>query len=523
MNDSENLPDGIKQIHHTLSTYIRQRQDALHVRRVLAAHLNSNVNAGESILTPISSSLPEPTSDVKQGLGFPGVQHEYLRSLHANLKAQRDFAILSTQHDETESHSEMRARTQDKVTSKEVSLQAFLVLEKRRQRQERFRIIQDTVDQLAQKPAATQAYLDPKSSEVLRDTGSLPPVPPSVIAPTEYHQDSERIELKSLVNRLEKSVLRAQLLLKKEQKLLAKVRGGTTTSTDQQEQGSRQQALGTTRNELINWIEMELGKAGDSTPATEGQGLSMPEHEEKEYIDSQLVSIKQIYERYLDIRKRLIVAATGDLTTPLPTDVGTEDSSGILIEENPNNSSNITNAPTYPYLEDLVLISNEQKSTIQQRSYLTSSLTRQHKEAGKDLDKLVDESHLLPAYPMQSITTSQGKRLGDPISFEEDISNSDKPSSSSRAKAWVFAAESSSIATKEAVLERLEDGESALTEAYKTLNDLQTLLGCVPEGQGVERDVPFGRQKLGISNIGGVWSTLDGNLGVIRTDDLMSD
>lgn len=518
MDDLENLPEGIKQIHHILSPYIRQRQDALHVRHTLAIHLNSNVNSGERILTPTNLSLIEPTSEVTHGLGFPGVQHEYLRSLQANLKAQRDFVTISTKCEETESYSKIRASTHDKTTPKELYLHAFLDLEKQRQRQKRFRIIQEIVDQLSQMPAATQNYLDPKSLEVLRNVGSLPSIPSSVIAPTKHLPDSDRIDLKSLVDRLEKSVLRAQLLLKKEQKLLAKVKAGATTSKDQREQGGRQHALGTTRNELINWIEMELGKAGEV--ASEGQDPSMPEHRGREYIDSRLASIKQIYGQYLEIRKRLIIAATGDLSTPLPTEV--EDSSCVLTDQDPNEFSNLTNVPAYSYLEDLVLISNEQKSTMQQRSYLTSSLTRQYKEAGKDLDRLVDESHLLPMYPMQTVT-SQRKRLGEPISFEEDISNSDKPSSSSRAKAWVFAAESSSIATKEAVLEKLEDGESALAEAYQTLNDLQILLGCLPEGQGVEEDVVARRQKLGISNIGGVWSTLDGNLGVIRTDDLISD
>ncbi|KAI9640804.1 hypothetical protein NHQ30_010644 [Ciborinia camelliae] len=522
MDDLDNLPESIKQIHCTLSPYIKQRQDALHVRHVLAAHLNSNVNSGESILTPTNLPLAESTSEVTPGLGFPGIQHEYLRSLQANLKAQRDFATISSQHDETESHSEIRARTHDKTTSKEASLRTFLDLEKQRQRQERFRIIQDFMDQLAQKPAAMQDYLDPKSLEVLRDVGSLPPVPPNVIAPTEHHQDTERIDLKSLIDRLEKSVLRAQLLLKKEQMLLAKVRAGATASTDQKEEGSRQQALGTTRNELINWIEMELGKAGDSSAAPEEKEPSIPEHRGKEYIDSQLASIKRIYAQYLEVRKRMIIAATEDFSTPLPTEFGVEDSPGTLINEPSNDISNITSVLAYSYLEDLVHISNEQKSTIQQRSYLTSSLTRQHKEAGKDLDRLVDESHLLPAYPMPTVT-SQRKRLGEPISFEDDISNSDKPSSSSRAKAWVFAAESSSITTKEAVLERLEDGESALAEAYQTLNDLQILLGCLPEEQGSEENAIGGNKKLGISNIGGVWSTLDGNLGFIRREDSISE
>jgi hypothetical protein len=518
MDDLGDLPRGIVEVHHTLTPFIRQRHDALHVRRVLTAHLNSHVNSGESILVPANLSLLESTSNVKEESSFACIQHEYLSCVRANLKARNEFASLSTQHD---NHGILRVDesrpSPDTSLTSETSLHSFLDIEKQRRRHERFRIIKGLVDQLAEKPPSSSEYFNTKKLEVLNDVGSLPPVPPEVLVPAGVYHDSAKTDLKNLVDRLERSVLRAKLLLKKEQKLLEKVRASTSTLNSQQESGSRQQALGTTRNELINWMETELSKAGDSSAEPAGQDAGTDENRGKDYINSQLAIIGRIYDQYLEVRKQL-VAATHDGVSP-PNTI-TIDEAEDFIEASPDEvveeQENVTRISAYPYLEEFLSLSNEQKSIIQQRSYLTSSLTRQLKNASQDLDRLTDESHLLPSYPMPNMTQPKG-HLGDPISFEEDISNQTKPSLSSRAKAWVFAAESSSIATKEAVLERLEDGEAALADAHQALGEFQLLLG-----QDLPRDAGARSRLLGESQ-GNMWATLDGNLGVIRTEDLDMD
>jgi hypothetical protein len=519
MDDLGDLPRGIVEVHHTLTPFIRQRHDALHVRRVLTAHLNSHVKSGESILAPTNLSLLESTLQVEEESSFACIQHEYLSCIRANLKARNEYANLSTQHDNygISRVDESRASS-DTALSSETSLLSFLDIEKQRRRHERFRLIQGLVDQLAEKAPSSSDYFNPKKLEVLNDVGSLPPVPPEVLVPAGVYHDSAKTDLKDLVDRLERSVLRAKLLLKKEQKLLEKVRANTSTLNSEQDSGSRQQALGLTRNELINWMETELSKAGDSSSEPAGQDAGTVENRGKEYIESQLAFIGRIYDQYLDVRKQL-VAATHDEVTPPNTAMidEAEDFTGASADANVEEPEDVTRILAYPYLEELLSLSTEQKSMIQQRSYLTSSLIRQLKNASQDLDRLTDESHLLPSYPMPNMT-QQKSHLGDPISFEEDISNQTKPNLSNRAKAWVFAAESSSIATKEAVLERLEDGEAALAGAHQTLGEFQLLLG-----QELPRDAGPRSRPLVQSSQGNMWATLDGNLGVIRTEDLDMD
>ncbi|PQE20919.1 chromosome segregation SMC common bacterial type protein [Rutstroemia sp. NJR-2017a BBW] len=515
MDDLGDLPRGIVEVHHTLTPFIRQRHDALHVRRVLTAHLNSHVNSGEGILAPTNLSSLESTLQVKEESGFACIQHEYLSSVRANLKARNEYASLSAQHDD---HGILRVDESRPSFDTAPSVETSLDIEKQRRRHERFRIIQDLVDQLAEKPPSSSDYFNPKQLEVLNDVGSLPPVPPEVLVPAGVYHDSAKTDLKNLVDRLERSVLRAKLLLKKEQKLLEKVRANTSALNSEQGSGSRQQALGLTRNELINWMETELSKAGDSSSEPAGQDAGTVENRGKEYIESQLAFIGRIYDQYLDVRKQL-VAATHDEVPPPNTAMidEAEDFTGASADASVEEPEDVTRILTYPYLDELLSLSTEQKAIIQQRSYLTSSLTRQLKNASQDLDRLTDESHLLPSYPMPNMT-QQKSHLGDPISFEEDISNQTKPSLSSRAKAWVFAAESSSIATKEAVLERLEDGEAALADAHQTLGEFQLLLG-----QELPRDAGPRSRPLVQSSQGNMWTTLDGNLGVIRTEDLDMD
>ena len=125
-------------------------------------------------------------------------------------------------------------------------------------------------------------------------------------------------------------------------------------------------------------------------------------------------------------------------------------------------------------------------------------------------DRLVEESHLLPAHPMPS-GNLQRKGLA---SFADEISSYEKPDSSHRARAWVFASRSASLATKGIISERLEDGQHSISEAQRTLQDLYTLIG--EQVKGTDGNEPGGRINTGSKDI---WGQLDGQLGVIQTDD----
>ncbi|KAL2065088.1 hypothetical protein VTL71DRAFT_4228 [Oculimacula yallundae] len=489
----------ISKAQRSLGPYVKQRQEIARIRQVLASHLSSHVNqnGGSSLSRPLS--LIGPTCEVDgTSQGVRGLQKEYLRCVRANAKAQSEYADISRQHrSEFEENNKKSDSTSVNGPTEPVGI--FVDLVSQRQKHERLRILQDYVDVLAQKPAATLDHLDPQM--VLRDVEALPKMPSEVLNGSGPVQNPAAVDLKELVDQLEKSVLRAKMLLKREQNLLAKIKAEDSTATDGH--GARLEAVGMTRSALINWIEAELSRAGESSPESSPQDAASPDKRGKHFIDSELLSIQRQYSRYTKARESLITAVMGH--SVLPDALGAKDG-GVTEEKNPAYASNGMET-TQSFLEEMISISNKQKAMIQQKSHLTISLSRQLKEANQGLDRLADESHLLPAHPMPANRTPRNGLEG-PVSFGDEISNHEKPDSSLRARAWVYAAQSAGHATRTAVSEKLGEGRMALDDAQQTLSDLQRLLGL---------DLAFGGGS-GTQKARDIWAVLDGNLGVIKGD-----
>jgi hypothetical protein len=516
MQEYKDLPDSLPKTHHALEPYIKQRPEVTRIRQILAAHLSSHVHQkeGQPIFHPLS--LVEASSSAESTLsGIKGLQREYIRCLRANIKARQEFAKTSKEHQLKPSFDHPRRATQETAEAHDESistLTTFVDVVKYQRKYERLRIMQDYVDTVALKSPATTDHLG--SGAVLKDIGSLPQVPPEVMGTTKMRQGSEKTDLKELVDQLEKAVLRAKLLLKREQTFLARIKGRNSAPDHASSSPSgRLQALGTTRNELINWIETELAKTGDSSPDSEDATQpKTPGKGGKAFIDSELVSIQRQYSQYSKLRRALILAATGKLDQPTPiAPVHDEDEAA---ENSAGASPDAMNHIMHSYLVEMMSISNEQKVMIQQKSHFTISLAKHLKEAGQGVDRLSEESHLLPAHPMP-VAASHGSGLDGLASFARDMSSHEKPDSSRRARAWVFAADAARAATKDAVLDKLEKGRVDVRDAQQTLLALQRLVGDddvdVQTAGGVEH-----------TTAGDVWASLAGNLGAIKMGELGS-
>jgi hypothetical protein len=516
MDDSNNLPEVIKKVQSALEPYIKQRHEVDQIRRILAVHFSSHVNPNERQISRPLALIEATHSGEQTSSGIKGVHKEYLRCIRANIKARKEYARISKEHQvktEDQQHSRTGVITSSKSQNDSaISLNLFLDLIKKRRKHDRLRIVQDYFDMLAQKPASTIDHFDPKT--IFKGVESVPQLPSEVMNVSGPTFNSEGTALNELLDRLEKSVLRAKQLLRKEQTLLAKAKvdSQSPNKTSTTGPGGRLQALGTTRNELINWIEVGLAEAGDLPPEPySGQGFARLDERGNDYIDAQFALIRRQYAQYSKARQALLLTTTGKLDAPVS--IVADDSTDTTTEKSQPENSNLTSHIMHPFLEEIVSVSNEQKSMIQQKSYLTISLAKQLKEASQGLDRLADESHLLPAYPMPA-AISQQKGLDGPVSFGDEIPNHEKPDSSHRARAWVFASGVASSATKDLISEKLEEGEMSVLEARKTLLDLQRLLG---EDVGLDGWA----QKHGTTKNGrpersdDIWVTLDGHLGVI--------
>lgn len=511
--ESKHLADSIQKIQRALEPYIVQRHEVTRLRRILALHLNSQVNRGEGYHLSYPLSLVESWSNIEPtSSGIRGLQREYIRCLRANFRARKEFEKNSNDHQqEPEVDNQYSSSAQDKskeLNESSVSSEKFLDVVKHRRKYERLRILQDYAEMLSQKPAAALDHLDPKVA--LRGVESLPEVPVDVMGTTGSRLDPERTDLEELDDQLEKAVLRARLLLKKEQKLLVKAKAAkSTVQGSSTVHGSRLRALGKTRNELINWIETELAKAGDNPIySRNAMDPEFPEIGGNTFIGNQLISIQRRYGQYTTARRALILAATSKLDPSSPTAIDDKDAK---VDKNILPHSNTADHFIYPYLGDLMSILSEQKSMTQQKSHITISLAKHLKEAAQGLDRLADESHLIPVYPMPAVI-AQRKGLDAPSSFGDEISSHEKPDSSRWAGTWVFAADSAKAATKDAVSEKLEEGTRNALETRRILLELQSLLG--------EDSKAANRNSANHANIADIWALLDGNLGVIKRNEM---
>ena len=495
MVDYEGLPEALKKASRSLQPFIKQRQEVAEIRRILSSHLSVHLNADGGLPVSRPLSLVDPTSNIDATPhGVRGIQKEYLRCVRANIKARKEYSKASKDPNDGQEGQGPSVGVRERSVSQDDTgntMESFLDLVRQRQKHERLRIIQDYIDMLSQKSAASVEHLDPQ--EVLKDVEMLPKVPPEVVNASSSGHLADKTDLKELVDQLEKSVLRAKMLLKKEQKLLAKVQIENADSSVRY--GGRLQAVDATRHELICWIEGELGRAGDGTLEGESPDSTKTVKQGRESIDTELTAIQRQYARYTKARHALVAVSSGKLEPPPSAELDSDNSVQPTKEELHDTTG--MNQAIYPYLEAMVLVSNEQKGMIQQKSYLTISLSKQLKESSQGLDRLADESHLLPAHPMQAANL-QRKAPEGTVSFGEQMLNHERPDTSHRARAWMFASESATNAAKDAVSEKLEDGEKSIREGQKTMSELERLL---------DRD-----------GKGDMWSTLDGNLGVIKEE-----
>ncbi|KAF0332368.1 hypothetical protein GQ607_000384 [Colletotrichum asianum] len=509
------VPKAIEKVQASLQPYIKPREQVAYIRRALALHLQACGQPGP-IASPLSlidaSCTITPTKEAR------GLQREYLRALDANIKARNDY-------ENTRNDTATAPPSRSKIVDPRDHLENHIALVKLRQKQQRLQTVQKYLDLLVRQPAASSDFLD--LEVVFRDSPPLPDVPTAVVNSFTVTNTSATTDLSGLAGHLEKVVLRAKLLLQREEQLLQDVRQRTGELAGQVSDGAKAHALDTTRAELINWIETELSKAsGEGEDDSCSQRNGQPA--DKTNIDEKLVEIRDKYTRYAAARKSLLHMVS-DETQPILRPGG-EVAGASQSEEVPP-------APTthllIPCLEKLLALSREQKGMITHKSHVNNVLLKQAKETRQALDHLAEESQLLPEHPMPKPRPRSG--------FADDFASavSEKQAMSERVKPWVFAADSAKIATLEAVAEKIEEGQVALEGSMSALQEVDRLLGQNQSekdavGDTTEEDIWLTQgsasktgarrhgahqRKESAAKSGDIWSAIHGDLGLIGHED----
>ncbi|KAL6878661.1 hypothetical protein J3F83DRAFT_723432 [Trichoderma novae-zelandiae] len=515
---SDQQPELLTRFQKQLEPYIKPREQVNYIRRVLALHLGSCAGNG-TIQSPLF--LVGSSHDVTAPSDLTGVFREYVEALQANTAARRQFeGLLQKSAPEDAEPPTVKASSSD-------LLEERICLLRLRQKRESLLAVRQTLDLLMEKPAATREFLDAR--HIFQGSPGVPSAPDDVINSLASDQSSPGSGLSDRIHQLEKTVLRANLLLKQEEQTLRETRARSKNQFGMVSNGARLEALTTTRNELIAWMENELGKAPRGRGLSAGKSGSQKSSVSPSTIAAHLEGISKKYARYVSLRKTLLELETqqSQLSQPAhPTLLPPAQ----LVAGLDRSSSGRPPLPIEhlltPYLRALASISVSQKAAISQKSFFTSALSKQTQDACQVLGRLGEESHLLPAYPMKD---SLRRRSGIQT---EIASKSEQPDISKRIKPWVFAADAAKIALLEYAAETVDIGQVALENCLESLREIDFLLGHPDEGEdaaeGLRRQGKVGAaatrlgsrkntSKNSLSDDGyDVWSRLHGSLGVLK-------
>lgn len=511
-----NAADICQKLQNGLDPYVKSREQVNYIRRILAVQLAQFTQDG-SARPPLAlaATSDEPRPDEK---GLDGLYKEYLDELRRNHLAQREF-------DSVRQYALERPPHETGVSTPTSSpLEERIALLKLHRKRDGLYAIQDTLDTLSEKNAAGTGFLDP--DHMFQDTPTLPSVPKDVINTMVIEQSSSTPDIKSRANQLEKIVLRAKLLLRQEEQLLREAKSQSHRISQPVRAAAKLDALNVTRDELINWIETELGKASPGGQEDENQqDADIGKDSDPATVAALLDEIRDKYARYTNARKALLCLITQskqEILQPSSNTTKPPKTQYVKAASEDTNDYLIT-----PYMEQLLGVSRNQKSTMAQKVHTVNVLSKQGQESAKELSNLAEESQLLQNFPIEG---SQRRHSG----IRDDAHGA--PDLAARIKPWVFAADSAKIATLEAVAENVEKGQVALEGLWKTLTSLDELTGqesvedaTATGDEPTEEDVwipspqkPPGRKhkerNTKDKDSGDIWSKLDGKLGLLGQD-----
>ncbi|CAK7215286.1 hypothetical protein SCUCBS95973_002430 [Sporothrix curviconia] len=589
-------------IRAALEPFVRPREETAHVRRVLRAHLAASLKSdddGNSVSVMDGSlalvNLPWDTATLPEARGL---QKAYLRALQANIEARRVFdeRTAAVAEASTATTSTDFGDDQETAGNGVGILQDHLSTVKLSRKRDRLQVVNRYLDALGERPVAVAAgedYLHPEF--IYGDaTRMLPPVPKAVVdglaedaavmaAATAAPDSAEAktaaaADLEGLVARLEKSMLRAQLVLRQEEKRLAAAKERSARKkTGPPTAAAKLHALGVARDELIAWMETELSNAGSEDAEDEeaaesskqlrqsllnGQdvaGSGIGDSQKTGQLRNKLDDIHDKYTEYVEARRALVATVgmmareekDGGKTEPNPlfanmpqlqpngvegeraaTATTTAAATATATPATPPAARVLASTSTTradeavarghlllaPYLERLLAVARDQKADISHKAHYNVLLAKRLKDTCLMLDHLADESQLLPRFG-SSKSGRGGDAGGAALLRRKGVlapaqGTAAPDGASPRVVAWTEAADSAKIATFEAVFEKVEEGQVALEGAAEALAEAELLLGKTPEDGE-------GTEKSGtkLKKKGDIWSSLNGELGLLRADD----
>jgi hypothetical protein len=514
-----NSPDAthIPPVAKPLAPYIKSRQETLHIRQVLTSYLRSFIEFDDqsSDLSQSHLSLCAST-DAVTGVkrippDLPGLRKDYLKALEANVAARKEFALASENIASLRRQRTFPNRSSDDdLQEPGTELREYLALLRDRRRYTKLQVFQNYLEEIKTRDAGSLDDVDNDGEQML-----LPEVD------AEARRNGTETDLDELVHRLERAVVSARTQLDRQKELFDKAKAQHDPRVETS--GAKAQALQKTRDELVQWVEERLVGQGDSDESVL-QELPPEEIEDAQRgLENRKIQITEQYAAYLRARRDLLDAASRACqpvnVAPKPPSRSSNKNELVIAEIPPPNPIDVLSYTN----ENLVPLLKSQKSLALQKTYLSGLLSKEKSTTLRALNRLSDESHLLPEYPTPA-RQPRFKHAAAALDLRNQTQASDQTPDEvvGLAEAWAFASNAAAANEQEFVQQKIalgtevaQDARQTLASVCKTLN--QDIGEVMLEGQE-------NRSSKGMSRGGsriekqpsGPWSSLNGRVGVVE-------
>ena len=507
-------------ISESLQPFIKSRQEALRIRRILSAYVASAIGGLDGgPITPLSLAVPGRGVHVKTVPSeMSGIRRDYLLALQTNIKAREAYEqtsqqlIVATKNNTMVDLDQLNGRDGWPIST-------FLDLAQVQKQLQKLNVIQNHLDQLLMSKNSSE---DIHSANQIRQDANATNTAPLT---TEDHvQAGDDIQTRALITRLEKAILRANHSLKRERALLDNLKAKRKSQQDaadafQPPQATRIRALQNTRDELIAWIEQQITNINEVEADLEAGAFPRSVDSGTE-IEEQKREIDETYQNYLEVRRSIVnLISRRPSIANIEIPLNQEESISSHVERGAQQLSRDATTALPLITGYMIPFADAQKALLQQEAHISSSLNLQKEAMNRVLDRLADESHLLAKYPMSameprflrpSVASESSKLSPSPL---EDTSVAVEDAHLSRqAQVWAYASDAARDATNTALGEQLDRGERHAAAAKGTLMEMQDLLG-VDNDDGIDdshADI-WNPAKSEVSK--GIWTGLDGGLG----------
>ncbi len=502
-----------------LAPFIKPRQEAIEIRRILTVFLAQNIsNPHGELLSATSLFLPPEGAQVRRiPPQVTGIRRSYLKALQAHLASRECYNhVAKGAEKDTVKARRREQREIEKHDCLSAATSADLLREKRRHK--KLTILRDSLHLLANKDAAKPDYLDIES--ISEKCTHPPEVPPSS---TTGLLGIAETEAQAVILKLEKAVLRAHNAVENEKIQLAQAKETFHSNALPECVDARTLALHRTRDELINWLELRLASTAlvddspEELPISSQAGSGVDINERVQYIQEK-------YNAYLDARKSLCAYMSYRAELGPKPPPGAQEGFALALPQPSKAAGNTTQDASLvlPYLSGhLIPTANTHVALLQHESHLSRSLINGEKETIKNLEILAEESNLLSKYQQSASNSPLRRELSPDSLHSKESCKSVKARTITQIRDWVTAASAERSSQEKTIETALQHGEEESDIASNILQRLQDMVGVEQHAHGAEEQTnkrgDYPRHKTltkGEEQSRGVWAGFDGKLGI---------